>query len=783
MRVLPFCVVCACSLWPSVAAGSPAAQASYALQRGVQSAPAVEVHAEGKELRATVQRLAAIARASGAREVRLARDDAADGRTDPRTPRIVLGTATDPLARALAERIGVAFQNRGFSFLGREYALPGDALIATFEDPERAGLPLTLYVGVTPEGLADFVHNLEPRSTRAFSTWRRGELEREGTLALRAAASRDARADQYEAQLSTDRQERRRVRIESDQRVELRGFRIEAPGRIDVERLSRYATVASQVRHQVLEWAGADPSAAPPELRLVAHDAPAEMRALLERVELSVDRHAARTVHVLLAPGLPDDGGAGVARETARAVLGEPALPWLLDAVGALHGAHYWGCEVSEWVAWLHEAGLALPVAELVDPTAALRYSPHRLRPQRALLLGKLLAARGAPYVRALWLGDGAEALAGDAALQAECDALLAESRERLAPVLAARRARSLALREQWTALRGFVATGIGVQSARYGATACADDVRRARALGANAFVFPFACWDRRADPAAPGQPEETWPFSDATDLEIAIELERAAGSVRWLAPQLLSSPNAGLAGEEVRTGPEQWNAYFDLAGRVLEHYALLTELLGADGLFLGFELAQSTREPVGTRELANALAVRELRHARWRGLARAARRCTGAALGYGARCDGETAEFPVWDELDAVGELLFAPLPTTRGVDPDTTRDELVAGLATQLSKLAEHARQFGKPAFALTGCPARERGWERRGARVGPVSQDAQQLWYEALARALAQLAPADRPSGLFLWALEPGSEPGRFDPLGTPSEASLPEVLRAR
>ncbi|TAJ07483.1 MAG: hypothetical protein EPO68_16375 [Planctomycetota bacterium] len=774
MRALFLCIVLSSAL---------AAQASYALQRGAQAAPAVEVYAEGKELRAAVERLASLARASGAREVRLARADAASGGGDPRLPRIVLGTATDPLARALAERLGAVFQGRGFSFLGREYALPGDALIATFEDPERAGLPLSLYVGVTPEGLADFVHDLELRSTSAFSTWRRGELEREGTLALRAAASRDARAGQYEAQLSTDRQERRRARIESDRRVELRGFRIEGPARIDEERVSAYAAAASRVRHQVLEWAAADPSAAPPELRIVAHDTPAEMRALLERVDLSIDRHAARTVHVLLAPGLPDDGGAGVARETARAVLGEPALPWLLDAVGGLHAEQHWGRKGTEWLAWLHDAGLALPIAELVDPTAAQRYSPHRLRPQRGMLLGKLLAGRGAPYVRALWRGEGAAELAGDAALQSACDALLAESREQHSANIAARRSTARALREQWPALRGFVATGIGVQSARYGETACADDVRRARELGANAFVFPFACWDRRADPAAPGQPEETWPFSDATDLEIAIELERASGSVRWLAPQLLSSPNAGLAGEEVRTRPEQWDAYFDLSGRVLEHYALLAELLGADGLFLGFELAQSTREPVGTRDLENALAVRELRHARWRELARAVRRSTSAALAYGARYDGETAEFPVWDELDAVGELLFEPLATTRGVDPDTTRDELVVGLSTQLAELAAHARKVGKPAFALAGCPARERGWERRGARVGPVAQDAQRLWYDALARALAQLGPSDRPSGVFLWALEPGSEPGRFDPLGTPSEAFLPDVLRSR
>lgn len=758
-----------------LAAAPLAAQASYDLHRRVQSAAAVEVHAEGPVLRATAQRLASLARAHGGRDVRLAREDAGADRGDPRVPRIVLGTASDPLARELAERLGVQFQNRGFAFLGREYALGGDALIATFEDPARAGLPLSLYVGVTPEGLADFVHDLEPRSTSSFATWRKGELEREGTLTLRAG--------RCEAQLSSDRQERRRARIESDQRVELRGFRIEAPARIDAARVRQYATLASSARGAVLDWAGAGPSAPPPELRLVAYDAPAEMRALLDRVDLSVDRHAARTVHVLLAPGLPDDGGAGVARETARALLGEPAQPWLLDAVGALHAAQHWGRAGSEWLAWLAQAQLALPIAELVDPTAALRYSPHRLRPLRGVLLGKLLASRGAPFVRALWRGEGVEDFTRDEALQHACDALLAESLAQHGAALAARREHARELRAQWAPLRGFVATGIGVQSTRYGETACADDVRRARELGANAFVFPFACWDRRADPAPPGQPEETWPFGDATDLELAIELERATGSVRWLAPQLLSSPNAGLSGEEVRTRPEEWSAYFDLFERVVEHYALLGELLGADGLFLGFELAQSTREPIGARDPQNAAALRDLRHARWRELARRARRATSAGLAYGARQDGELADFPVWSELDLVAQLMFAPLPTSRGVDPGTTRDELVAGLATQLEEFSAQTRGTGKPALAFLGCPARERGWERRGARVGPVSQEAQRLWYDALARTLAQSASGARPFGLILWALEPGSEPGRFDPLGTPSEALLPDVLRTR
>jgi len=746
-----------------------AAQSSYALHRAVQSARAVEVHVEGPRLQAAVERLAGSQRASDGRELRIA-STSASGAPDARTPRIVLGSASDPAARRLAEALGVVFQNRGFDFLGREYGGPADALLAAFEDPDRPGLPVTLYLGVTPEGVADYVHDLELRSSSSFATWRMGELEREGTLEWRDGA--------WRAELARDRQELRRTRIETDQRVELRGFRIEAPAGVDVERVRVYATQASAARAQVLEWAGSDAVRAAPALRLVTYDAPAAMRALLDRVDLFVERGAAGTVHVLLAPGLPDDGGAGVARATARALLGEPAQPWLLDAVGALHAPTYWGVEGWQWLAWLAESGLALPIAEIVDPEAAHRYSPHRLRPLRGMLLGKLLALRGTAAVQALWRGEAGAALSTDVALQAACDELLAQARLQHAETLAARRARERA----GSSLRGFVVTGVGLSSARYAPNACADDVRRARELGANAFAFPFECWDRSAEPAAPGQPAESWPHGNATDLELAIELARAAGSSRWLAPQLLSSPNAGLAGEEVRTRAAEWEAFFDLATRVLEHYSLLTELLQAEGLFLGFELSQSTREPGVSRDPAGAAALRDLRYARWRELARALRRTTGAALSYGARFDGELEQFPAWDELDLVCELMFDPLPTTRGVAPDTTRDEISQALQVELSRLAEFARGQGKPALVLLGCAARERGWERRGARVGPVSQSAQQLWYEALARALDELGPQRRPAGLLLWALEPASDSGRFDPLGQPAESALPALLRA-
>jgi hypothetical protein len=765
---------------------------SYELYRSASAARAVEVHVEGPSLRNAVVHFAALERVRGGLDVRFDTVAAAAGAVaalDATLPRIVIGSASDPLVRRLAEHIGAQFQGRGFQFLQREYSSATDALLATFEDPDRPGLPLTLYLGVTPDGIAHYVYDVALRSEPAFAAWRSGEIEREGALVQRQGA--------WVPVLSRDRQERRRLRAETDQRVELRGFRIEAPARVDGERVRAYAQVASEARSLVSNWARADASAAVPPMRIVVHDSPAEMRALLDRVDLSVDRHATHTVHVLLAPGLPDDGGAGVARETARALLGEPAQPWLLDAAGAMHTQTWWGIDGPRWLAWLADAGLELPVAEVVAAPSALRYSPHRLRPQRGLLLAKLIALRGPEFVRALWRGDvpaGVDsgtpdsAWVSDAELQQACTGVLttfaAAHREWIDSRRTAAALRNAGLGGDGLGLRGFVATGLGVQSARFGEVALAAEVARARALGANAFVFPFTCWERRASSAAPGQAEAPWPYSEASDLEIAIEFARASGTSRWLAPQLLSSPNAGLAGEEVRTTLDEWRTYFDSQTRVLEHYALLAELLGAEGLYTGFELAQSTCPPApGGRMEELATEVYALRRASWRTLARTLRQETTAALSYGARFDGELEDFPAWDELDAVSELLFDPLATSVGVAPETTRDELVSGLEGELLKLTDYARGQSRPALVLLGCPARERGWERRGARVGPVSQEAQRLWYEALGLALARIEPARRPHGLLLWALEPGAETGRFDPLDSPAEAELPALLRPR
>lgn len=683
--------------------------------------------------------------------------------------RLVLGSFEFEPAAALARALGAERVPGGFTFLGRDYNGPSDALIATFEDPERPGLPVTLYLSSSAAVLPAFVRDLEPRWSPRFSTWRVGELEREGAL---------VRADSgWSPLLESDHYSAWRERIDGDRRLSSEGFTMQAPRTVEAERAIAYAAMAARVRASVLEWALAPNQAAPRPVHLVMHTSPAEMRALLDRADLYVENRAMGSVHVLLAPTLPDDGGRGVARMLGYTLLGEPAAPWLLDGAAGDACASWWGTPESTWIAWLAESGPLPSAAELVAPEAALRYSPHLLVPLRGRLFGLLRAREGAAGLRELW--QGARELALDADLEQRFAAELARTRAaEHANIEQRRAARAAHARVEGARLRGLVLSHCARPDA-----AAIDELAQVQAFGANAVLLPVLAWARAGVPGRAGQAPREWPAGYASDLEIVQELERSAGLARWLAPQWLTSSSGACAAEEVRTLPAEWDAFFEEYGRVLQHYALLGELAQAEGLMIGSELANATRPP-GESSLDPDYdrAIHEHRQQSWAALARQLRGPFAGALSYAARWDDDLSTFSFWSELDCVAENLFDPVPSQPGT-PEQTRASIAAALETHLGTLVGAARAVHKPSFALLGCPARERGFEHPGFRAGEPDARAQQLYYAGLEDALRELDKrGSAPEVLLLWSIESGRGQRGFDPLGNPAQAELERLLRA-
>ena len=112
------------------------------------------------------------------------------GRVDPhrgeaRNPRVVVGTFDDPLIASLLEPTGVVLgDGESFSWVDREFKGEGLALVATFEDPERRGLPLTVLCGSTLSALDSLSLDLRPVARPGARVFRGGRL----TLSLELGA-------------------------------------------------------------------------------------------------------------------------------------------------------------------------------------------------------------------------------------------------------------------------------------------------------------------------------------------------------------------------------------------------------------------------------------------------------------------------------------------------------------------------------------------------------------------------------------------------------------------
>jgi len=115
-----------------------------------------------------------------------------DGRdADPAIPRIVVARWGDRVVSSLAVQAGVTVERGGFEVLGRRFDVAHDVLRATFEDPRRPGLPVTLVVGPDAETLLPHLSRLRARWRPELRVWERGEL----ALALELTANGVARRD------------------------------------------------------------------------------------------------------------------------------------------------------------------------------------------------------------------------------------------------------------------------------------------------------------------------------------------------------------------------------------------------------------------------------------------------------------------------------------------------------------------------------------------------------------------------------------------------------------
>lgn len=761
----------------------------WRLAEALARAPALELSAPTPEAR------------EAARDALAARGVASVLESAPRAPRVVLGTPADALARRLAASARVEIVPGGFSFLGRIYT-GDDAFLGCFEDPERPGEPLTLLLANDARSLVHYARALAPRALSCFAVWRTGELERAGRLEPERRLL---------PQVDFDSADAWRARATSDSRIELQGVSLEFPRAADAARMQFLLAQSVAARTRARAWCARDASLV--GTRLYVHARPADMHALTGELELALENPLAGTAHVLLAPGLPHDSGAAVARLAARAALGPPALPWLEEAAATYAAQAWWGVDLGQWQAWLARSATHPPLSELIAapgaaPTswhasvdaatsARAELSPHLAIPLRALAFELALEERGAEGMRALWRGTqpwpaGEEALAFEQRWQARLSELVTRHADALA-LRARPRALPGANLAQGARAGGFVLeSGWQLGGAHWAGSAARESLQKAHALGARLAFLPAMFCPQPLESPLPGALARRAHFGLESDAALAAACvqARSAGHDVWLAFELLASPWSGYLGQATLTSVEQWSAFFDDYARVGTHAALLAELLGLSGFCIGSSLPSATTQ-FDEQRLANAdefaRAIDSLRRSGWQALIARMRSATSAALTYVARWDGELREVSFWSALDCVGYSLFAPLSPSDEQRLPAAR--LADALGTQLLELHAFAREQGKPALVLAGASssadAGRRPWTSRGA----LDLEHQRAWCRALRTAWAHHDAQEPPlAGLCLWKWSPDPEAGGSHDRGfalqnKPAEAELRALFEGR
>jgi hypothetical protein len=363
---------------------------SFALLRGLSASRALHFSVPSGPCTEAARRLAA--GLGGRFEVSFAPE-----RRDPEAVRFLVGAPTDPEILPCAEACGVAPVVGGFRLLGRDYARPGDALVAVLSDPLRAGRPLVFVLGNDLELVSAYLDEI-PRLTRPH-LW----VHAEGELALECPLAPDGRPRAEEAR---DYLAARARYFEGGRKSDEPGLKVHLRESVKRERWREYGVALGRVQRRVARWFGA---AEPPECELFLYAHLEDFEACLGTSALALVNRLRPRVHVLLAPGLPDDGGAGLARVLARTLGGAPAAQWLEDGLALAAAETWWWQPLDAWAAHLAEGKLLPGVNELFEPEAGERHSEHALVPGRAILFRQAVHGADAREVRSLWKGAALE--------------------------------------------------------------------------------------------------------------------------------------------------------------------------------------------------------------------------------------------------------------------------------------------------------------------------------------------------------------------------------------
>jgi hypothetical protein len=706
---------------------------------------------------------------------------------DEQLPRIVLATPArlqepggEEIA-ALLEKVGLTWTKSGFRFYGRLWNMAEDGFAATFEDPERPGLPLTIWYANSEGSLALYLAGMEPAWTPGFAAFRVGEVELSGSLMTDGTLATAG---------LTDRRVAWAKRTKNDTKVARGRFDIRIPKEFPAPLAHTYLEACRAAQERTSVWTDTT-DVEVERIALTIHSHVEDLLGLVGTADLSLVNPVLGRVHVLLAEGLPQDGGAAVAEATARQLMGSPAATWMGEAAG-VHGASaWWGRPLDLWVGHL-AGGARRPSLDLVcqESGTGTFLSPHMRGPLRGFWFGHLIETRGSDFVRALWSGDASFGESESAELEAEFQAAL----EALAVRVQSKLKEERALRERniaATTWRAGAALVPGPKGAGYGSRSCAASLAELAEVGANSFSLRVYAYQTEDGPLSPGGFHDTGILSSAGDLELASAAAagHALGLSHMLQPFLLATPWGNVTASQSLNSGERIEQFFAGLTPYTEHYALLAELIGSDIFTAGTGLSNTSQPPSG-EPTAAAVLMGDLKEAGWRDQIHGAQQLFHGLVTYVASSSSEGDRIQFREALDVVGIELFHSLDPSGDGRQAPVPKQLVARLSSQLDKcLASAARAGKKLLVAGVGYASTDGAWRAPHLARGETSAESQEMLYHALMVAVRtrQEESGNAIAGLYLWNWSSFPSAGGladrgFTPQNKPALDHLPELFRA-
>ena len=580
----------------------------------------------------------------------------------------IVRLAAPPVPEDLRRRLAlfsVTAESAGFSFDGRAYRAPGDAILLSHPDRPRE----TLVLGNTRESAVRLLRRLFRNEANAAGEFRAvsGELTKEGRF--RRASGGALEIDRFSER---DRISGRDRFFASLGRAE-RGtavWRFSEESRRAFEKwssvLDRFLA-AAPVRSAVTVWLYPDPAT---KALYMGSSRPADVSWEDRRARVDVDASA---------PPEPDLTSPVLAAAAAGGA--EPRLRrhgTLALAAGARAHGRWWGRDVSSFAAFLESVGSHPAVADVLAAEGREDVSP--------------IAAVGAA---AAWLDAGARK-GGEAAVSRA----LASSEGELAATLEVWRRAALEHRAMPPGRRplppGFLrGVSYAMSNSVEGSYASPQSVATLRRLSrmsvSSISVMPYAFSRTGRTPDIDFVHRSPRGETDESTVR-AVSDARALGMTAMVKPHIWLGGGA-FVGTIAMGTPADWKKWFAAYRRFIVHHAIVAEASGAALFCVGTELA-------GTEE----------RETEWRATIAAVRRATGAPLIYASNWAAGAPRVRFWNALDAIGVDFYDPL----SADPGASDAALVAGVRRAARPVALLAARTRLPVvFAEAGYPPAKGAW----------------------------------------------------------------------